>query len=77
MVFDAIVISSCVLLKRASTHPHDDTSADDVRQTELPLKILTMLAAKTGSPDLLKLEANCQLLLERANQALAGVGLST
>ncbi|KAK5058843.1 hypothetical protein LTR84_011107 [Exophiala bonariae] len=70
MVFDAIVISSCVLLKRASTHPHEELSADDVRQTEFPLRIVTMLAAKTGSPDLLKIQVNCQVLLERANQAL-------
>lgn len=70
MIFDAIVIASCVLLKRASTHPNDDLSADDVRLTEPIVKLLTMLAAKTGNQDLMKIQLNCEVLLERANKAL-------
>lgn len=70
MVLDAIVIASCVLLKRASTHPHDASSAEDVRRAHAPAKLLTMLAAKTGSQDLLKIQVNIQVLLDRANEAL-------
>jgi hypothetical protein len=70
MVFDAIVIASCVLLKRAHTHPRDNLSADDVRLAEPNVKLLTMLAAKTGNSDLMKIQLNCEVLLERANKAL-------
>lgn len=70
MVFDAIVIASCVLLKRAHSHPYDDLSADDVRLAEPNVKLLTMLAAKTGNSDLMKIHLNCEVLLERANNAL-------
>lgn len=70
MVFDAIVIASCVLLRRAHTYPHDDISAEDVRLTEPSVKLLTMLAAKTGSSDLMGIQLNCEVLFERANKAL-------